>query len=324
MSELISVIIPAYNSSKYIHRMLKSVCEQTYKNIEIIIIDDGSSDDTLSICNSYAKKDPRINVFHKENEGVTKARDFGISKATGDFLAFLDSDDSIEPDMYEILYNNLKKYDTDISHCGYKLIQNNNGIEYHYNTNEIRVQDNKSGIIDLLSGNKVEPGLCTKLYRKCLFDNLEYDKTMKINEDYVINLLVFLKSKKNVFIDIPLYNYYMNDGSASHKKTKEYYYIDILKAAHFTLEKFKNDNVIYPFAERKWFKTCSDMYKNQGAYSENEMEFNRKKLLKSVLKSIKNKYPKLKKNKILNKSDRFILYMIRFFPNLLVQICRLR
>lgn len=324
MSETISIIIPAYNTSKYIDRMIESVCNQTYKDLEIIIVDDGSTDDTLSICNDYAKKDSRIQVFHKENEGVTKARDFGIYKSSGKYLAFVDSDDTIEPEMYEILYNNLIKYNADISHCGHKTIFPNGNIDYHFNTKEIRDQDNKTGVIDLMMGDKVEPGLCTKLYRKCLFNALQYDKSMKINEDYVINLLVFSKAKKSIFIDIPLYNYFMNDSSASHQNTKKYYYLDILKAADFTRDYFKNDNVIYPYAEKRWFKTYSDMYKNQGLIDDCVMEFDRSSLLNNVLFTLKSEYKKLKKNKCFNRKDKFILKMIRFFPNILVYICKLR
>ena len=115
MNEKISIIIPAYNASKYIIRTLDSICNQTYKNLEIIVVDDGSSDNTLEICKEQSEKDNRIKVFHKKNEGVTLARDMGISLATGELIGFIDADDTIDPKMYECLYNNLVKYDADIS-----------------------------------------------------------------------------------------------------------------------------------------------------------------------------------------------------------------
>ena len=94
MNEKISIIIPAYNASKYITRTLDSICNQTYKNLEIIVVDDGSSDNTLEICKKQSEKDNRIKVYHKDNEGVTLARDMGISMATGELIGFIDADDT--------------------------------------------------------------------------------------------------------------------------------------------------------------------------------------------------------------------------------------
>ena len=249
MNEKISIIIPAYNASKYITRTLDSVCNQTYKNLEIIVVDDGSSDNTLEICKEQSEKDNRIKVFHKENEGVTLARDMGISMATGELIGFIDADDTIDPEMYEYLYNNLVKYDADISHCGYKTIKENGEENLFYGTGKLIIQSNTDGIIDLIKGEIVEPSLCIKLFRKELFDNLDYDKTMKINEDYVINLLLFKKSRKSVFVDEPYYHYYQNENSGSSKNTEEYFYRDILKAADITLNLFKYDDNIHYYAE---------------------------------------------------------------------------
>lgn len=324
MSELISIIVPAYNSENYIERALTSITGQTYKNLEVIVIDDGSTDSTLSKALDYAKRDNRVKVYHKENEGVTIARDYGISKATGKYLGFVDSDDTVDANMYEILYNNLIKYNADISHCGHKYIKGENNIEYFYNTGVIKEQNHNEGLIELITGSKVGPSLCSKLYKTELFYNLEYDKTIKINEDYVINLLVFNKALKSVFFDEPMYNYYKNENSGSSKSTKEYFYLDILKAADLTEALLINNSSVYPYAQRRRFKTYSDMYKNQGKYQLDKVEFDLNKLLSDVLLELKNNYKSLKKNKCLNKSDRFILKMIKYFPKGLVFICKFR
>lgn len=323
MKDKISVIIPAYNASKYIIRTLDSICNQTYKNLEIIVVDDGSSDNTLEICKKQSEKDNRIKVFHKENEGVTLARDMGISKATGDFIGFVDADDTIDLTMYENLYNNLVKYDADISHCGYKTINNDGAEKYFYGTGKLIIQSNTDGIIDLIKGEIIEPSLCIKLFRKELFDNLDYDKKIRINEDYVMNLLLFKKSRKSVFVDEPYYQYYQNDNSGSTKITKKYFYTDILKAADITLNIFKNDRNIYFYAERRWFKTYSSMYKNQHSYNFNEVEFDLKELLVGVRKKVISNYNTLKNNQLLNFSDRFILYTIKYVPKFLVYFDKL-
>ena len=324
MNEKISIIIPAYNASKYITRTLYSICNQTYKNLEIIVVDDGSSDNTLEICKEQSEKDNRIKVFHKENEGVTLARDMGISMATGKFIGFVDADDTIDPKMYECLYNNLVKYDADISHCGYKTIKENGEEKLFYGTEKTIVQSNTDGVIDLIKGEIVEPSLCIKLFRKELFDNLDYDKTMKINEDYVINLLLFKKSRKSVFVDEPYYHYYQNENSGSSKTTKEYFYRDILKAADITLNLFKYDDNIHYYAEKRWFKTYSSMYKNQHSYNFNEIEFDINLLLQNVRNKVVDNFKTLKKNPLLGFSDRFILYMMKICPKLLIIIDKFR
>ena len=320
MNEKISIIIPAYNASKYITRTLDSICNQTYKNLEIIVVDDGSSDNTLEICKKQSEKDNRIKVFHKENEGVTLARDMGISMATGKFIGFVDADDTIDPKMYECLYNNLVKYDADISHCGYKTIKKNGEENLFYGTGKLIIQSNTDGIIDLIKGEIIEPGLWIKLFRKELFDTLDYDKTMRINEDYVMNLLLFKRSRKSVFVDEPYYHYYQNENSGSRQITKEYFYRDILKAADITLNLFKYDDNIHYYAEKRWFKTYSSMYKNQHSYNFNEIEFDINLLLQNVRNKVVDNFKTLKKNPLLNRSDKFILYSLKYCPKLLIFI----
>ncbi len=322
MNEKISIIIPAYNASKYITRTLDSICNQTYKNLEIIVVDDGSSDNTLEICKKQSEKDNRIKVFHKENEGVTLARDMGISMATGKFIGFVDADDTIDPKMYECLYNNLVKYDADISHCGYKTIKKNGEETLFYGTGKLIVQSNTDGVIDLIKGEIVEPSLCVKLFRKKLFDNLDYDKTMRINEDYVMNLLLFKKSRKSVFVDEPYYHYYQNENSGSSKTTKEYFYIDMIKAVDLTLSLFENDKVIGPYAERRWFSILSTMYRNQGLMK--NIEFDYKPLFDETRNRILKKCKDLKKNPCMTFNNKIILFLIVHFPKVLINLIKIR
>ncbi|MBQ7792832.1 MAG: glycosyltransferase family 2 protein, partial [Clostridia bacterium] len=114
---LISIIIPVYNAAHYFERCIKSVLEQTYKNLEIILIDDGSTDGSEKLCDQYKEIDDRIKVVHKKNGGQSSARNLGLTMITGDYVGFVDSDDYIEKDMYEYLYNNMVKYHADISIC---------------------------------------------------------------------------------------------------------------------------------------------------------------------------------------------------------------
>lgn len=124
MKELISIIVPVYNVEQYLDDCLISIINQTYKNLEIILIDDGSTDKSGKICDEYAKKDSRIIVIHKENGGVSSARNAGLRIAKGAYIGFVDPDDWIAEDMYEVLYSNAKKYDADVSVCKYKIVKN--------------------------------------------------------------------------------------------------------------------------------------------------------------------------------------------------------
>lgn len=153
--KLVSVIIPAYNIEKYIGRCLDSVLSQIYENLEIIIVDDGSSDGTGKILDDYEKRDSRIKVIHKENGGVSSARNKGLDMAVGDYIGFVDGDDIIAPEMYETLVKLLEEEDADIAHCGYQMVFPDR-VDYYYNTGKRKVQTTKEGLKDLLLGEIIE------------------------------------------------------------------------------------------------------------------------------------------------------------------------
>ena len=115
--DLISVIIPVYNVEKYLKRCMDSVLKQTYSNIEIIIVDDGSTDTSGSLCDEYWKKDSRITVFHKENGGLSSARNFGLERVSGNYVCFIDSDDFIHENYISFMYDKIIKNDADICYC---------------------------------------------------------------------------------------------------------------------------------------------------------------------------------------------------------------
>lgn len=217
-NELISIIVPAYNVEAYIQKTIKSLLRQTYQNIEIICVDDGSKDGTLQAITTMAALDSRVKVFSKQNEGVTKARQFGFERSNGEYIGFTDADDEVDPTMFERLYNNLKKYDTDISHCGY-VIDNTDGThEYFYNTGCLEQQDKISGVKSLISGS-FEPGLWNKLYKRnlllSLFNSGVMDFSIKMNEDVLMNYYLFKEANSSVLEDVCLYHYVKREGSAT-------------------------------------------------------------------------------------------------------------
>ena len=228
----ISIVVPAYNIAEYLPRCLDSILDQTYKNIEVIVVNDGSKDNTEDVIKEYCQKDSRIKLISKINEGVTKARLTGMKAATGQWLGFVDGDDFIEPEMYETLLSNALKYEADISHCGYQMVFPSR-VDYYHNTGKLIEQDKDSGIKDLLEGGFVEPGLWNKLYKKSLCDEFLKDDSMdfsiKITEDLLMNFYMFSKSEKSVYFDKCFYHYILRKGSAATSSVNENKLRDPLK-----------------------------------------------------------------------------------------------
>lgn len=221
-TDKISVIIPAYNIENYLSRTLDAVLAQTYANLEIIIVNDGSQDGTARVIDQYATQDSRIKAIHKENGGVTSARLRGVAEATGEWIAFADGDDVMEPWMYERLLKNALEYRADISHCGYQMVLPSGKILYYHNTGKVVVQDNHTGLKDLLENHIVEPGLWNKLYARSIVErfcrNVDFDGSIRINEDLLMNYYLFRESERSVFEDVCPYHYIVRQGSAANAK----------------------------------------------------------------------------------------------------------
>ena len=232
MNNKVSIIIPAYNIANELPACLDSVLSQCYKNIEIIVVNDGSKDCTATVIDRYASLDSRVKAIHKKNGGVTSARLRGIQEASGDWIGFVDGDDKIEPDMYARLLENALKYHADISHCGYQL-HFPGRVDYYYNTGRVTQQDHDTALHDLISGTFVEPGIWNKLYRRTLFDRLLsenlMDPSIRILEDILMNFYLFREAKNAVHEDFCPYHYILRPGSASTSSLNEHQLLDPLR-----------------------------------------------------------------------------------------------
>lgn len=240
----ISIVVPAYNIENYIEKTVQSICNQTYRNIEIILVNDGSKDNTGTILDKLALQDDRIRVIHKENGGVTSARLRGVEEATGEWIGFVDGDDYIEPQMYEMLISNALKYAAQISHCGYQMVFPSR-VDLYYGTGRLVEQDKKTGIKDLLQGAFVEPGLCNKLFHKTLFHSMfqvrKMDLSIKNNEDLLMNYYLFHETEKSVFLDECPYHYMVRKGSAATSNINENKLRDPLKVLKILENDTKQD-----------------------------------------------------------------------------------
>ena len=257
---LLSVVVPAYNIEKYLSKCLDSILTQSYKNIEIVVVDDGSTDHTGYIADQYQNKYPdKIVCLHLKNGGVLRARLKGIEMTSGEWIGFVDGDDQIESDMYERLISNALKHDADIAHCGYQTIVNNGErIHFFYNTGRIVVQDNITGIKDLIEGLFVEPGLWNKIFKKELFFSLMevsiLEERLKINEDLLMNYLLFKKSEKSVYEDFCPYHYMVRNTSATRSRFQVYKALDPVKVRKIILDDVVND--LKDIAWRKYLICC--------------------------------------------------------------------
>lgn len=315
----VSVIVAAYNIQDYIVKCLDSIANQTYRNLEVIVVDDGSSDNTGKLADEFSENDNRFIVIHKENGGVSSARNRGIDVASGDFIGFVDGDDTIEDDMYEILVNNAIKYDADISHCGYKVIENNKETLF-YDTKQIIIQDRKRGLVELFEGTLIEPSLCNKIFKKNIVGDIRLDESIKINEDLYFNVLLFNNSTRSVFEDIAKYNYIKRENSASTSKLNSIRKINDPRIVYKTIiELFKEDNEILIYAENM------DINRNINLYSLLTLESNSEflRLKEEIRCYIKKNKCKIKTNNRINKKVKLKIYCILYMPILYNLIYRL-
>ena len=208
----VSVIVAAYNVEKYIDRCVKSLIEQTYKNIEIIIVDDGSVDDTSKLCDSYCSLDNRIICLHKKNGGLSSARNYGIKHSKAPFIAFVDGDDWVEKDFIETLYYNIKKENADLSTVGYRMVWDNGKTKCNTPQNEYRVFDQDTALHELFSQEKMGCMAWQRMYKRDIFNEILFPEG-KLFEDVAIALEVMLRCNKVVWTGDFKYNYYQRSGS---------------------------------------------------------------------------------------------------------------
>lgn len=263
MNDKISVIVPMYNVEKYIAKCLESVMGQTYENIEIIVIDDGSTDGSLDICNSYAQKDSRLTVVHQDNKGVSAARNKGLELATGDYIGFVDSDDYLEPEMYSILMNLMKENDAEITACAYRKVSPDGTYDRDFGDDTINVYEGTDMFRAYITNPSVSPAVGTKLYKREIFDGIRFIEGI-IYEDKDVISRTFIKCQKGVFINKSLYNYRTNPDSLTHHDYTDKTIRDYVQTIGIQLDIVQNNLSIndYIFSAGTTYMILLNMYCN--------------------------------------------------------------
>ena len=204
---LVSIIVPVYKVEPYLEKCVRSLTAQTLSDIEIILVDDGSPDRSGEMCEQFAREDSRITVYHKQNGGLSDARNYGVERAKADLVGFVDSDDHVAPDMYDLLYKNLVKENADVSMCG-TYSEYTYGVREVYPHREYFTLDAQGAVKLVLEGKKISVNAVNKLYKKSLFENVRYP-VGKLSEDAFV-IVDILSQTKKVVVDTSAKYYYVH------------------------------------------------------------------------------------------------------------------
>lgn len=211
---LISIIVPVFNLESYLSRCLDSIIQQSYQNIEVIVVNDGSTDNSGEICEAFKRKDNRIRIFHKKNGGVSAARNLGLEHASGAYIGFVDGDDYITADMYDFLLTLSTSHNADIASCSYYIVDNGRLTEGK-GIHKSCVLTKEQGIIRCIRKQDFFGAIWSHLYKRSCIRNLWFEPRLKRSEDYYFNFLAYCNSEKTVHKGEPKYYYVSRDNSAS-------------------------------------------------------------------------------------------------------------
>ena len=314
----VSIIVPVFNVKDYLERCLNSIREQTYENIEVILIDDGSNDGSEVICDLYAAKDARIQTYHQGNCGLSAARNFGLQHATGNYVAFVDSDDWVETDMIEKLVTAADTHHSDIICFDYFISYTDS--ERYVSGYKPSVFENmiKEEALGLLISNKIESYTCMKFYKRSMFDEIKFPVDKKY-EDIGTTYKLFMEAERISYYPVAFYHYWQREDSITHLSKKAN--IQLLHDTHDIFE-FKKDmelaiGKVYPklmdellVASEEW---AIKMYNSAVMFVDCDKQ-QRKELKTEAYEYLKTNYKGLKNNPHTSKKHKFRLYTLVKFP----------
>lgn len=315
MNELVSVIIPVYNVEKYLGECLESVTNQTYKNIEILLINDGSTDGSGEVCDQYAQKDNRIKVLHKKNGGVSSARNAGLEMAQGDFITFIDADDLVGKEYVSSMYETSVKFNADIIFCKYSNYVNGKVYDVVEELPDKLDADDKDKYISFICRffeckKRVFGSSCRTLFKKELIQDLRFEPKIKISEDLLFLVYATLKAKRFASVDKHLYFYRQSNESVSASYKKDY-----ITGQVILFEKLKNIFDLFKTKESKRtfnINICLLCYYTLS----NELKYkqkNRKENVNKVRKSALYKYFNLKNGLRIRGKKRKLKFLTVWF-----------
>lgn len=303
MEDMVSVIVPVYNVENYLCRCLDSIISQTYHNLQIILVDDGSPDRCGQICDEYQKKDSRITVIHKQNGGLSDARNIGVVNADGEYFTFIDSDDYVSPKMIETLYKVAKREKCKLVQCEFKSGKDEN-YQFADHGEYVKLDARKA-----FETRETKVCVWGKLYHESLIRNAGF-KVGKINEDEFYTYKKIYESKEIILYQEPLYYYFQRLGSIMHERTGKLN-IDVIEAFDERIAYFeakKEQRLVDISIKEKCIRETLLYYKAKG-YEDSE---EKKGLL---LRLFKEDYAKIKQKRF-HKAEKLYLGMFNVSPAL--------
>ncbi|MGX7393440.1 glycosyltransferase family 2 protein [Carnobacterium mobile] len=285
MSELVSVIIPIYNSQKKIKKTIQSIVDQTYENLQILLIDDGSTDQSLSICRGFENIDERIDIYTGENLGVSHARNTGLKASKGKYIYFIDSDDYIENNTIETLVTNIEKYEADISIIGYSMYWDNGKVQKMSNPDTLKILGYEDAIKEWFSSRLFKGFMWDKMFRSELFKDIFFPESLSYMEDVYIGNKLFLKSQRVVYNGENLYMYYQSNQNITNGAFKKEY-LEGLESIKFMVDFSINNGCKYD--EAAYSRLIQTSYDFIEKIYNSKLEEEYKAEIKELLDNIKN------------------------------------
>lgn len=308
-NDLITIVVPVYNVERYLYKCVNSIINQTYKNMEIILVDDGSTDKSSLICDELAKQDSRIVVLHKQNGGLSSARNAGIEFAKGKYIGFIDSDDYIDERMFELLHNALIDNNADLSVCNYSWV-NEDGVAFNSTNLSSCVYDAKEVLEKYLLDDMASWVIaCNKLYNIHLFCDIKYP-VGKINEDSFVIHKILDKCTTIATTEESLYMYLQRSDSIMNSSFK-LSSLDVVESHYDRTEYYLNSslNNRYEVATKSLLKSLSSFHSCYYGVDKKHITKECRKKNKELQRKYRQLYKECKKCKTINKSDRILLFL---------------
>ncbi len=301
---LISIIVPVYNVEKYLPKCLESIIAQTFSDFEAILVNDGSTDNSGNICDSYAKKDKRFVVIHKENGGQSSARNAALRVVKGKYIGFVDSDDYIAPDMYSFLYKSIVEYNSDISVCSFYKVDKNGQIQKNKPAGTIKHMDKEEATRTLFGREHFENYIWDKLYKSTLFDDILFPEN-QLYEDIAIMYRLFDKCKSIVYLSEPKYYYVHRQGSSVNCKFN-LSKLKFVEESQKIIEFSRSKGGIYDKEAESCF-ILSNLWCLYEAVIENE---NYSSTIEVFCANLHNYYRSAMKNNYIRKTDKLSIFLL--------------
>lgn len=292
MKPQISIIIPVYNTEQFLKSCINSLINQSFENCEFIFVDDGSTDESCNLIKSYKKNDNRIKLVMQKNKGVSSARNTGILNSNGKYIGFVDSDDYIDSDMYDILYREIQKEDSDVIISNFEEELNRTKNIKTYNLIKNKVMDKtyiQNNILSFFIKDDSLNTVCNKLYKKSIIDeyNIRFPKGLPLGEDGIFNMIYFSKCSSCKYIDYTGYHYREVHGSATRNLHKHDYFQRELDVYNFDLEKLIDIPQNIDIKSLKSIKLINNIKSNIYIYfdkNQNQSIFYKCKYIKRIVK----------------------------------------